>query len=270
MKIDLTDYKKWLNEKEVSDNTVDVYTEGINMYFENYDLITKDTLIDWKKKLLEKYKPKTVLIRLCAINSYMYFKGYPENIKVKMPKIPRHSFIENIISEDEYRLLINKLYADKNYKYYLAIKMLAHTGLRVSELIELKFGDVYKGVYDVCGKGKKYRRVYIPQKISQEVIDIYGNKGNDEYFITNERGNQITTRGIAHQLSVFADKYGVNKNVCHPHAFRHFFAKQFLKKSKDISLLADLLGHGDIETTRIYLRNSSDEQKEKINEIVDW
>ena len=267
---DLTDYKKWLKESEVSEHTIDSYETGINLYFSKYNDITKDNLIDWKEELLEKYKPKTAFLRLCAMNSYMYFKGYPANIKVKMPRIPKISYIENIISEDEYRLLINKLYADKNYKYYLTIKMLAHTGLRVSELINLTFGDVYRGIYDVCGKGKKYRRVYIPQKISQEVIDIYGNKKNDEFFITNERGGKITTRGIAHQLSTFAEKYGINRKVCHPHAFRHFFAKQFLKKSKDIALLADLLGHGDIETTRIYLRNSSEEQKEKINEIVDW
>ena len=56
----------------------------------------------------------------------------------------------------------------------------------------------------------------------------------------------------------------------HPHAFRHFFAMEFIKRKNDISLLADLLGHGDVKVTQIYLRQSQEQQRAAVDEAVDW
>ena len=76
--------------------------------------------------------------------------------------------------------------------------------------------------------------------------------------------------GIRGQLKTLAVLYGINPDVVHPHSFRHRFAKSFIEKCGDISLLSDLLGHKTIETTRIYLRRSSNEQYEIVNKVVDW
>ena len=86
----------------------------------------------------------------------------------------------------------------------------------------------------------------------------------------NKDGNQISTRGIAHQLKALAKKYKMNLKVVYPHSFRHRFAKNFLEKCKDIALLADLMGHESIETTRIYLRKTSEEQQEIVDKIISW
>ena len=67
-----------------------------------------------------------------------------------------------------------------------------------------------------------------------------------------------------------AARYHLDKHVMHPHSFRHRFAKSFVKVCDNISLLSDLLGHGSLETTRIYLRRSSFEQKMIVNQVVDW
>lgn len=72
--------------------------------------------------------------------------------------------------------------------------------------------------------------------------------------VLNRFGERITVRGISQQLKNYAVKYGLNPKVVYPHSFRHRFAKNFLEKFNDISLLADLMGHESIETTRIYLR----------------
>ena len=64
--------------------------------------------------------------------------------------------------------------------------------------------------------------------------------------------------------------YGLMPEVVHPHSFRHRFAKSFIEQCSDISLLSDLLGHANLETTRIYLRRSSAEQYEIVNRIVNW
>ena len=72
------------------------------------------------------------------------------------------------------------------------------------------------------------------------------------------------------KLKKLGKKYGLNPNVIYPHSFRHRFAKSFLDRFNDISLLADLMGHESIETTRIYLRRTSTEQQEIVNKIIDW
>lgn len=71
-------------------------------------------------------------------------------------------------------------------------------------------------------------------------------------------------------MKKLALKYGINPKVVYPHSFRHRFAKNFLEKCNDIALLADLMGHDSIETTRIYLRRTSTEQKEIVDKIITW
>jgi len=90
------------------------------------------------------------------------------------------------------------------------------------------------------------------------------------YLFLNARGGQLTPRGISLRLKEYAAKYGIDPSLIHPHAFRHLFARNFLKKENDIALLADLLGHSSIETTRIYLQQSSKEQSRMVDAIVDW
>ena len=86
----------------------------------------------------------------------------------------------------------------------------------------------------------------------------------------NRFGKRITTRGIAQQLKNIAVRYGLNPKVVYPHSFRHRYAKNFLEKFNDISLLADLMGHESIETTRIYLRRTASEQQNIVDKIITW
>ena len=90
------------------------------------------------------------------------------------------------------------------------------------------------------------------------------------FVFTNRRGEQITPRGISSQLKVLAIRYHIPPQTVYPHSFRHRFAKNFLEKFNDISLLADLMGHESIETTRIYLTKSSQEQQKLIDRVVTW
>ena len=121
------------------------------------------------------------------------------------------------------------------------------------------------------GKGGKIRRLYIPKILRKETLAwLQSESITSGYLFKNRLGEKLTTRGIAHQLKIFAKEYGINESVVYPHSFRHRFAKNFLDKYNDIALLADLMGHESIETTRIYLRKSSTEQHEIIDKIVNW
>lgn len=80
----------------------------------------------------------------------------------------------------------------------------------------------------------------------------------------------MTQRSLCQSMKDWGDKCGIDRSKMHPHAFRHFFAKMYLKKNNDVVQLADLLGHGSIDTTRIYLQKSYDEQKKEFNRSVVW
>jgi site-specific recombinase XerD len=141
----------------------------------------------------------------------------------------------------------------------------------VSELIQLKVEHVITGYYDIYGKGGKVRRLYIPRTLRTEALEWIKERGRESgYLFLNHTGERITTRGIALKLKAFAIKYGLNPKVVYPHSFRHRYAKNFLEKFNDIALLADLMGHESIETTRIYLRRTASEQREIVDKVITW
>lgn len=176
-----------------------------------------------------------------------------------------------MISDADYKYLKSQLKKDCNWEWYFVVRYLAATGARASELVQIKVEHVQIGYYDIYAKGGKIRRLYIPKKLREEtqkwLKEINLSSG---FLFLNRFGNRITTRGVAQQLKNFALRYGINHKVVYPHSFRHRFAKNFLEKFNDIALLADLMGHESIETTRIYLRRTSTEQQEIVDKIITW
>ena len=181
------------------------------------------------------------------------------------------AFLENVISEADYTYFKNSLKQDNEMFWYFVIRFLAATGARVSELIQIKVEHIKMGHLDLYSKGGKLRRIYIPKKLQEEALAWFENKNQNSGFIfLNKYGERITTRGISGQLKKLAMQYGINPVVVYPHSFRHRFAKSFLERCNDIAFLADLMGHENIETTRIYLRKTSTEQRTIVDSIVDW
>ena len=116
-----------------------------------------------------------------------------------------------------------------------------------------------------------FNRIYIPDKLRKEAEQWLRKEGIDSgYLFRNRYGHPISARGLALRLKGFADQFGLDPKVVHPHSFRHRFAKNYLDKCNDISFLADLMGHESIETTRIYLRRTTTEQREVFDKIVTW
>ncbi|MGY4675523.1 tyrosine-type recombinase/integrase, partial [Ursidibacter arcticus] len=205
-----------------------------------------------------------------AINFYLEFIK-KEKLKLSFVKVQQKTFLENIISEADYNYFKKCLKKDNELYWYFVIRFLAATGARVSELIQIKCEHVKIGYIDLYSKGGKLRRIYIPQALQKEAL-LWLEKNNQSYgfIFINKYGDRMTTRGIATKLKIFAKKYKIDPKVVYPHSFRHRFAKSFLERCNDISFLADLMGHESIETTRVYLRKTATEQKEIINNIIDW
>lgn len=264
------EFEKFLRKENLATNTITSYLWTLDYFLEHYDSVTKENLLAYKGYLLENYKPKTVNLRIQGINKYMEFAG-KHNLCLKAVKVQQKNFLENVISNADYTFLKKQLLKDNNKEWYFVVWYLAATGARVSELIQIKIEHVETGYFDLYSKGGKLRRLYIPKKLRNETLTWLEEINHSTGFLfLNRFGERITTRGISQQLKNYADKYGLDKKVVYPHSFRHRYAKNFLEKYNDIALLADLMGHESIETTRIYLRRTASEQQALVDKIVTW
>lgn len=263
-------FEQHLKKSNLSENTVTSYLWTVDFYHAHYDELNKENLLAYKGYLMEFFKPKTVNLRIQAMNKYLEFL-HKERLRLKAVKVQQKNFLENVISNADYNFLKKQLKKDDNMEWYFVVWYLAATGARVSELIQIKIEHVDVGYFDLYTKGGKLRRLYIPKKLRTETLEWLAETNRSSgYLFLNRYEERITTRGISQQLKNYAGRYGLDKKVVYPHSFRHRYAKNFLEKYNDIALLADLMGHESIETTRIYLRRTASEQQALVDKIVTW
>ncbi len=266
-------FKDYLIDLEESDNTIKQYLYCLKNYKEEVgDVLNKDNLRKYKEILLTKRKPKTVNVRIAGVTKFIKFysnlkkdKRY-EEIIIKNVKMQNKTYLNNVISTEEFKMMYE--YAKQNKKkYYFIIKFMGYTGARISEVIKTDVNSIEKGYLEIISKGGKFRRIYIPENLQKELIKWIKENAIEGYIFKNKYGQVISARGISEELKKIATKLNIDTKKVHPHSFRHMFAINFLKNNKDITLLADLLGHSNLDTTKIYLRRTEEEQKEIINSI---
>lgn len=266
----LEDFRLYLKAQHKADNTIHVYLNAVEQYLRLYRQVDFDHLQLYKCFLMERYKPQTINLRIRALNCYLEFLNDPQT-RMVMIRVQQKTFVENVISQADYEYLKQCLVRDGNLSYYFIIRFMAATGVRVSELVKFQVEDVQRGVMDVYSKDNKIRRVYIPRALRTDALRWLSNDGRTSgALFLNRYGDPITPAGIRGQLRKFAALYDLSPNVLHPHSFRHRFAKNFIEKCSDIALLSDLLGHENVETTRIYLQRSSTEQQQIVNKVINW
>jgi len=254
----------------MAENTISAYVYAVNDYFSKHKTLNKRNLLLYKANIIEQFRPKTVNLRIQALNKFLEHTG-KSKLRLKSVKVQQHTFLENVISQADYIFLKQTLKQEENLMWYFVVRFLTATGARVSELIQIKVEHVNIGYFDIYSKGGKIRRLYIPKTLLIEATKWIKEKElSSGYIFLNRFGQRITTRGIAQQLKHFAEKYGLNRDVVYPHSFRHRFAKNFLDRFNDLALLADLMGHESIETTRIYLRRTASEQQAIVDKVITW
>lgn len=263
----IEDFREYLIENEKADNTIAVYLCSLKKYFAIFSEVNKRNMIEFKQIMLNNYSAKTAANRCVAMNQYCDYINKPE-CKVKRIKIHKQTSVENVITVQEYTKLLKCLKDDKKEKTYWMIQFLAKTGARVSEFIQFEQKHLQSGEVQLWTKGK-IRKIYIPADLIKASKDYFDKQPNCKYMFPNRYGEQMTTRGVASAIKRCV-KYGIREEVLHPHSFRHLYAIQFLKNNNNIALLADLMGHENISTTSIYLRLSSEEQKEQFNKAMNW
>lgn len=220
---------------------------------------------DAKLYLSELFDTKSKNTIMLAMASLKFF--YTEILKkdfgeIKVPK--KDKSLPSVLTKEEVKKLID---ATDNNKSRLIISLLYSSGLRVSELVNLKTSDFNfdeKTGWVRSGKGSKDRLFVISDNLSKEIQDYLQNR-NHQYIFSKEA--PLTTRNIQKIIALTKKRAGIEKKVT-PHTLRHSFATHLLEQGTDIRVIQVLLGHSSLNTTQIYAHVSS-EQIKKIKNPLD-
>ena len=262
-------FVRYLQEKGYAKNTISSYSFAVDQLIDKAGPLTNQSLLAHKEWLVSSFAPKTANNRIGAINAYLDFIAF-DGIRLKGVRIQQKPFLDNVISNEQYERIRDGLKHDGDWFWYFVVRFLGCTGARVSELRQFRVCHISAGYMDVISKGQKLRRIWIPQTLQHECATWKAGAASSDLLFPGKGNKAITSRGISLGLKRIALRYGIEQDVVYPHSFRHLFAKNFIERNPDIALLADLMGHESVETTRIYLRRTANEQRAAVDKAIDW
>lgn len=270
-------YEKELVNRELAENTKKMYLRAVKdflTYADNKE-ITKALLIEYKGRLLEKYKTSTVNTKITIINNYLDF--IDEDFSIKQERVQKSNVLDNVLTDKEFWRLVNfaseyetRPRNERNRtrsninRIRVVMLILYYTGIRISELKFLTVEAVADKHIDIYNKGK-HRRVAIVKPLEKELKEFIKKENIQEgSLIINNQGDPLSRSHIFRELkNIGGQARGIRKDKIYPHSFRHLFAKQYLAKEGNTVLsLADVLGHSSLETTRIYSTLTTEEQRQ--------
>ncbi len=275
-------YTKYLDylifERKLSKNTIASYQDNLKR-FETFlngkkipNLSRKDIedFLNFNSNMAEKSRAHYITV----IKNFYEFLSLEDLIQnnpcetIKMPKISKT--LPPYLTEKEIdKLLDIKLETPFDYRNKAMLELLYATGIRVSELINLKLNnlDLQNDLIRVVGKGSK-ERISPISDIAEKYLKIYISeyrnqllkKKNSEYLFINNFGNPISRQGFFKNLKQIAKRQGIDKEIS-PHTLRHSYATHLLQNGADLRVIQELLGHSDITTTQIYTHLLNDQIK---------
>lgn len=205
---------------------------------------------------------------LAAINNFLDWIGEPQ-YKVKLLKIQKKLFTdaEKELTKQEYIKLVETAEKEKNERLSLVMQTICATGIRVSELRYITVEAARKGSIKVNSKGK-IRVIFLPNKLCDLLIKYCKKQGRKTGIIfCTKNGKPLDRSNIWKDMKLLCKKAKIESEKVFPHNLRHLFARTYYKKEKDLSRLADLLGHTSVNTTKIYTMESGIEHVKQINHL---
>ena len=278
LKLDIIkDFSNYILTKNYSDNTHTSYISDLYYFY----LFVKKDLRKVNDKDIRSYleelnkqneKPTSIRRKISTLksfykylykNNYIDKKDYPLN-KTVYPKVEKR--LPKFIYYNDLLEILDESTRDKDgIRDRLIIEMLYATGVRVSELVNIKYNDIdfNNRRIRVCGKGNKERIVYYGE-YAEDVLKEYMNthiKNDNGYVFINSKGGQLTTRGVRYIIDNIMNRLSV-KVLVTPHVLRHTFATDMLNNGCDIKVVQELLGHASLQTTEVYTHVTNERLKE--------
>lgn len=282
-------YKSYLLlEKGLSKNSIEAYTDDLLKlinYLENENLkLQQVTLDDLQQFVSQLYdlgiNARSVARILSGIRSffnYLILDGYLQNDPSELLETPKIGLkLPTVLSLQEIEQIKNSVDVStkEGHRNRAIIEVLYSCGLRISELINLKFSDMFldDGFIRVEGKGSKQRLVPISEiaikEIGNYLLDrkLYDiKKGSENVVFLSKRGTPISRIMVFHFIKQYALEAGIQKNIS-PHTFRHSFATHLLEGGANIRAIQQMLGHEKITTTEIYTHMDREYLRQEIIE----
>lgn len=252
-------YAAYLREQERSPSTIEKYVHDLTALsgFLAGRTVTKGLLLEWKEDIIGQYAPASVNNKLAAVNGFLVFCGMGE-LRLRKLKIQKALFLseDRELTRAEYVRLVRAAQRKENERLSLVIQTICATGIRVSELRFITAEAVQCGRAEVSNKGK-CRTVFLPDKL-RKLLKSYLQKQKitaGAVFVSRN-GKPLNRSNIWREMKALCESAGVAPSKVFPHNLRHLFARTFYSIEKDLSRLADILGHSSVTTTRIYTAES--------------
>lgn len=260
-----------LMELERSSLTVTKYVRDVTAFrrwLGSGGCVDKSKVIRFKQMLREKYRLTSANSMLSAINKFFEMMGW-DDCRIRTFKTQRASFRneERELSVEEYQRLLRAAREKGDLQILNIMETIASTGIRISELPFITVASVSTRRALVSLKGKT-RQVLIPAELCKKLRRYCRERKitSGSIFVTRT-GRPIDRSNILHRMKALSQAANVNREKIFPHNLRHFFAVNYYKAEKDIVRLADLLGHANINTTRIYTLISCESQLDILDKV---
>ena len=269
----LDNYINYLeNVKNYSDHTCTAYKNDLEQYFDylkntKKNLFENEDFVDYLFSL--ELAKSTINRKLTSVNNFLLWSSKLDKYKGKTfrksENLKTEKKLPNILTSNYINNLIDKLPTStaKDVRNKAIIELLYSSGLRVSELVNLKINDVKNdGSLRVIGKGRKERLLPMTDQ-AYKIISLWLKSNRAEFLKDNDnqfvflgvRGKQITDREVRRVVNLITGTF--------PHNIRHTFATHVLNGGADLRVVQELLGHSDPGTTQIYTHISKKKLQEK-------
>ena len=267
----LLQFKEKMIQDEKGSMTIQKYLRDVKAFCNfigEERKVNKEIVVQYKNSLLQNYAPASINSMLAALNRFFKEMGWYD-CTVKALKIQRVAFRdqEKELSKKEYLRLVGAAEKSRNHRLSLLMQTICATGIRVSELRFITVDSLVEGCAVVSLKGKT-RKVLLPSKLCCSLKKYAKKRGikKGSIFVT-KTGKPLDRSNILHDMKKLCEQAKVDRKKVFPHNLRHLFACLYYQNVKDLSRLADLLGHSNVNTTRIYTCVSGQEQKRQIEKL---
>lgn len=245
--------------------------------------IEKADLIKYKNTLINQFEPSTVNNYLIIINKYIRFleimddpdyskrklKKHDSNNVLRLMKVQVKASIDDVLEPVDFKRMIRMAKRIGQMDIYYIMKIFAYTGIRAEELKVFTVENIQQNYIQVSNKGKT-RNIILRSDLRRELLHYAKDSGIESGTIFPGKipGKMLNPSTIYKRLKKLGGKCrGINLNKIHPHSFRHLFAIQFISEGGELSELADILGHSNIQTTTIYTRTSDATKKKHLEAL---
>lgn len=268
----IEDYLRRLAEDERGAATIDKYRRDLLRFYEFLPpdkAVDKAVVLSWKEQLVaRKYASSSVNVMLASVNGLLTFAGRPE-WRAKFLKRQRAAFCDERreLRRAEYEKLVATARREKKTRLTLMMETICSTSIRVSELAFVTVEAVRAGRAELMLKGK-CRRILFPaalvRKLSRYAAERRIARGP---IFTDKTGSPVSRHRVWYEMKKLGARAGVAASKVFPHNLRHLFARTYYALERDLSKLADLLGHSSVETTRLYIITAGVEHLRQLDKM---